>query len=686
MGASAVVRISVQLHRSLTHDWLTVTTQGMRSCSARSVMALAVMLLAGCQPHGVEALRRGDELQRAGKFAEAIPLLQQAAADMASEPRVWNVLGLAYHGSGHSLEAQRAYLQALKEDRNFAQAHFNLGLLFSEQGEWLEVERSFRAFLAVEANQGNPVAWRLLGEAQWHNRAFDQAQRSLAVAAKLDARNPDVWNLLGVVEISRRHFAEARQNLGYAVYLNPRHPSAVYNLAVLSQQQFNDRKAAAGLYRNYLNLVPTASNADAIRNLIRDLEAAPSPTPVSDPRRAGDPPRVSGTNASVPVLPSVGPASPAVPHPPPAAVDGPKPARSVAGISASDFQTVSTNASRPAVSPPRKVSLSVSNSPQDLPSSLTAMDRTPQRATNVLDTNPVTPAEIVRILEDPPLRAAPGVARLPETQPQGPPVETPHRAEVGSNPPPTTVSSPSLAESKVSDPTSNGASEKPGFWSRLNPVRWGNPRRWFGRSGDEVASRGPVYEPAPAAVAPPVRSLPPTGKAPRPEIRRYPRAYASGLVAGDRAGAEARFADGSDAWDAGNRLGALAAYRQAVAADPTFYPAQYNLAVVAMNLGDTATAVQAAEASVLSDPLSASAHRVFAAALVQRDFPADAAEELETFLQLQPDDADVHLAVAGLYANKLGEPTRARAHYERVLALRPQHPQAAQVSAWLAGR
>jgi Tfp pilus assembly protein PilF len=158
------------------------------------------------------------------------------------------------------------------------------------------------------------------------------------------------------------------------------------------------------------------------------------------------------------------------------------------------------------------------------------------------------------------------------------------------------------------------------------------------------------------------------------------------LVAGDRAGAEARFANGSDAWDAGDRSGALASYRQAVAADPTFYPAQYNLAVVAMNLGDTVTAVQAAEASVLSDPLSASAHRIFAAALVQRDFPADAAEELETFLQLQPDDADVHLAVAGLYANKLGEPTRARAHYERVLALRPQHPQAAQVSAWLAGR
>ncbi len=652
-------------------------------------MALAVLLLAGCQPHGVDALRRGDELQRAGKFSEAVPLLQKAATDLAGEPRVWNVLGLAYHGSGRSLEAQRAYLQALKEDRNFTQAHFNLGVLFSEQGEWLEVERSFRAFLAVEANQGNPVAWRLLGEAQWHNRAFDQAQRSLAVAARLDARNPDVWNLLGLVEISRRRYAEARQDLGYAVYLSPRHSAAVYNLAVLTQQQFNDRKTAAGLYRDYLNLVPTAPNAEGIRNLIRMLEAVPPPNAVPESRRAGDPVRAAATNASVPVLPWVGPANPAAPHPPPVVADGSKPVKIEGSNPVGGSPTVSTDSRQPPGQASLVAPASSSNPPREFPPSHSNIASTSslRGTTNRIETNSPPPPEIVRIHEDPPLSAAPSRSREPA------PVAAPVSQEEASPPPiaisessPPPVSGSAPVDSKLTSGTTPGTSEKPGFWTRLNPVRWGNPRRWFGRSGDEVASRGPVYEPAPTPVVPPVRTPSPAVRATRTEVRRYSRAYAGGLVAGDRAAAEARFTAGSDAWDAGDRPGALAAYRLAVAADPTYYPAQYNLAVVAMNLGDSATAVQAAEASVLSDPLSASAHRVFAAALVQQNFPADAAEELETFLQIQPDDADVHLAVAGLYANKLGEPTRARAHYQRVLTLRPQHPQAAQVSAWLAGR
>ena len=649
-------------------------------------MTLAVLFLTGCQPHGVEALRRGDELQRAGKSSEALPLLQQAASDLPGDPRVWNMLGLAHHGLGHSLEAQRSYLQALKEDRNFSQAHFNLGVLFSEQGEWLEVERSFRAFLAVEANQSQPVAWRLLGEAQWHNRAYDQAQRSLAVAARLDARNPDVWNLLGLVEISRRHFPEARKDLSYAVYLSPRHASAVYNLAVLTQQQFNERKTAAGLYRDYLNLVPTAPNAEEIRSLIRILESVPTPAAGSDPKRGGEPLRSGGTNASVPALPWVGPASPALPHPPPVVADGSKTAKREAPSPVKEPSVISMGSTHPPAAATRPVSLSASNFPPETATSLTTIDSTPQGATNVLETNPISPPEIVRIRDDPPLQAAPGVVRSREPEPVSSRVVAIHQLNTGAVSAPTVVSRPAPVEPQIPAPPTTGASEKPGIWSRLNPVRWGNPRRWFGHSSEEMATRGPVYEPPPATVVPPVRSPPTLEKVSRPDIRRYPRAYVGGLVPGDRASAEARFAAGADAWDAGDRAGALAAYRLAVAVDPTFYPAQYNLAVVALNLGDTATAVQAAEASVLSDPLSASAHRVFAAALVQRDFPADAAEELETFLQLKPDDADVHLALAGLYANKLAAPTRAQSHYERVLALRPQHPQAAQVRAWLAGR
>jgi len=664
-------------------------------------MAVVCWLAAGCQPHGLGALRRGDELRRTGHLAEAVPLLLQATTDLPNEPRAWNFLGMAYQASGRTLEAQRAYLQALKEDRNFTDAHFNLGLLFADQSEWLEVERSFRAFLAVETNQSQATAWRYLGEAQWHNRAFHAAQRSLAYAAKLDGRNPDIWNLLGVVEIARRHFPEAKQNLAYAHSLDPRHPTALFNLAVVNQQQ-GDRKSAATLYREFLTIAPSAPNAEAVRSLIRQLEATPSNPLPTEPRKSADGSRPSNTNVVanpiVPDRPLVSPASPVSPHPPPPTTNT-STARTVQDTPSTTIASLHPlrAANPPATSAPPAKTTAPSISKMVIPSvsssnppvvSLPEPSTTPSpRITNREETVVLPPPDVVNVKEAPELSAAPVLPPPSIPSEFRPSASSP----VSASPPQVSpvvarTVDPSPSPSPITPAPSSGATtnqtdEKLGLWTRLNPVRWGNPRRWF--------SDSPAKEPTYVADPPSPKPIPPPAKltaapvAP-PKIRRYQRAYPDGLTPGDRSSAEPRFIAGADAWDAGDRQAALTAYRQAIAADPTYYPAQYNLAVAALTVGDVATALRAGEASVIADPLSSSAHRVFGAALARGSYPADAADELEKFLQLQPSDADGHLAIAGIYANQLKDPVRARYHYERVLALRPQHPQLAQIQSWLA--
>ena len=105
---------------------------------------------------------------------------------------------------------------------------------------------------------------------------------------------------------------------------------------------------------------------------------------------------------------------------------------------------------------------------------------------------------------------------------------------------------------------------------------------------------------------------------------------------------------------------------------------------VALESGRPRVALTAGEAAVALEPKSAPAHQLFAAALARSGYPADAAEQLEQALAIAPGNAPGHLAVAGLYARELGEPERARPHYERVLALEPQHPQSEAIRAWLA--
>jgi tetratricopeptide (TPR) repeat protein len=129
---------------------------------------------------------------------------------------------------------------------------------------------------------------------------------------------------------------------------------------------------------------------------------------------------------------------------------------------------------------------------------------------------------------------------------------------------------------------------------------------------------------------------------------------------------------------------AFAEYQAAVQVDPTFFEAQHNLAIIALNLGNLPVALTASENALALRPDSSSARWNYAIALQRGKYAADAAEELEKYVTVEKSNARASLMLAGLYALDLGEPDSARPHYERVLAIDPQHPQADSIRQWLA--
>lgn len=641
-----------------------------------SAIALAVLVTAsGCRPHGREALQRGDQLLEARKPAEAIPLLEVAATDLPGDAQAWNFLGLAYHAVGRRPDALKAYLMALRQDRNLFEAHFNLGSLYFEDGNWAEAERSLRVFLGVEANRNRADAWNLLGQCEAQLRKPEDAERSFTTALKLDSNRADLWTQLGLVQVSRRRQPAARQSFQTAVKVDPSYAPARLNLAVISQQ-LGDKTAALQGYRTYLDLAPTAANAGDVRAMVRQLEG-------------GLPRPVAATNAIV-TAPIPAPIPPTTTNSLARAAGLSRPVPVPPRTAATPANATSPLAQRPAIETPAPRSVAASDPVTNLP---------PPSAKPAVEVKP----EVVPVVEGPQLQAARDGVRVASFAVPGLVVPPPAPATNRAVPPPSVETTPAPTESKSSivDTGSVDPSKKPGFWGKVNPVRWGNPVRWFKADGKTekaptplaTAPRPELVRPtnavavrAPAPVV--IRSNPPVAvavvTAPPPVVPRYtPRGPAS-LLPGDRTAAEAQFSAALAAYDRKEMSSAVALYQRATELDPTFFPARHNLGWAALELGDLSRALLAGEAAVQLDPGSAAAQRLFAVALQRANYPADAAQHLEALIALEPKDAAAHFTLAGVYARQLGQVAKARVQYLRTLELSPKHPQETAIRVWLA--
>ena len=152
---------------------------------------------------------------------------------------------------------------------------------------------------------------------------------------------------------------------------------------------------------------------------------------------------------------------------------------------------------------------------------------------------------------------------------------------------------------------------------------------------------------------------------------------------GDRQVAKTYFDDGDGAQKREEWQRAKAAYLEAAKADPAWFDARFELGQAAYYTGDTDLALQSFEHALAIQPNDGPARFNFAMSLVQGNYYAAAARELETFLQIDPDNAQAHFEAGRLYAQKLNDVARAAVHYKRVIGLKPGHPQAVTIRYWL---
>ncbi len=584
------------------------------------------LLLAGCTPPGPRALLKGKKLLERGEYASAVEQFKTATSLLATNAQAWNYLGVALQGAGQPGDAADAYQRALTFNRDLMEAHYNLGLLWLEQGKPDAARTEFTAYTLRRANA--PEGWLKLGTAQLRSRDPVSAEKSFATALALSANNAEALNGLGLARVQRSQPRDAVQYFSSAVLAHPDYAPALLNLATVAQQNLRDNKLALQNYRAYLALKPRPANWEEVNAIVTSLQEPvvvaavstppPAPKPTPTPAPAPTPSPIATAPAPIPVPPVVSETKTqvAVVKPPVRPVVTPK----------------------PQPTPPPAAPRIFSNPP-------------PPKITK--------PVEVVKVEPEPVVVPAP----KPLPPPPEPVVVT------------TPAATPPTPVEKADDST--------GIFSWLHsgvtplPGNSGNPAK-----ANPAPTPAPV-QPAPAPVTV-VTAAPPVVQEAAPVFPRYRYSSPGRPRPGDRIKASAAFAQGRDFEDSERWADAMRAYQTAAGLDPSWFEAQYNLGVLAARQRYLSQSLAAYEKGLAIQADSVDARYNFAMTLKTAGYAVDAVNELEKITAANPGEVRAHLALGNLYAQQLRDPARARTHYLKVLDLDPRNSQATNIRYWLA--
>lgn len=198
---------------------------------------------------------QASQLCAPGRHREAFQLVSGALREHADDARLWNVGAAAALGLGLTEDAERFWTVATARAPDFAEAHYNLGVLLQQQGRFEASARSLAR--AVVLQPENAQAHNVLGVALFECGRRGEALILLQRSVELDAGNAEALNNLGLVQIELGQLEPARATLDQAVELRPDMAQALNTRGLLQvelgrlEQGIRDFDAAIALQPGY---------------------------------------------------------------------------------------------------------------------------------------------------------------------------------------------------------------------------------------------------------------------------------------------------------------------------------------------------------------------------------------------------------------------------------------------------
>ena len=187
--------------------------------------------------------QRSTQIGRATAIA-AVSLTLAFTAGCSRDPNVkkqkFLESGKRFEASGKHKEAAIQFLNALKVDKNFADAHYELANTYlkmgSAMGAYTELSK------AVALSPSNLTARIELGDLLLSGGApIDRVEAQASAAMALDSNNADVYALLAGIAQKKGDNAEAMKDIQRAIAIDPNR--AAFHIAVAQMQAANPANA-----------------------------------------------------------------------------------------------------------------------------------------------------------------------------------------------------------------------------------------------------------------------------------------------------------------------------------------------------------------------------------------------------------------------------------------------------------
>jgi len=185
-----------------------------------------------------KAFDKGREANKKKKYPDAERELQKAVATYPKYAAAWYELGVVYQLQRKLEEAKNAYAESIKADEKFVSPYAQLARLAAVESKWQDAA-DYSSRLVRLNPYYSPDAYFYSALANLNLNKLEAAEEHAREALKMDAqhRNPKINHLLGVILAQRADYPAAAENM-----------------------------------RDYLRFSPDATDADAVKKQLAEVE------------------------------------------------------------------------------------------------------------------------------------------------------------------------------------------------------------------------------------------------------------------------------------------------------------------------------------------------------------------------------------------------------------------------------
>jgi len=214
----------------------------------RFSLAIALFFVTSVAGCGKSSTLPGVKLERArilmerGQVAEAIPLLEEAIAELPNNSEARYQRGLAYERLNVLEKALADYTECLRLDAERTDALNNKAVTLAKMKRLEEAAVEFGRLIDMDPQSA--LFYRNRGLCHFDLGNHEAALADYAKALELAPKDPAGWFQRGGVYLKQGRFAEAEQDYSKAIDLNPELAKAWMNRGV-SRYKKGDKKLAA---------------------------------------------------------------------------------------------------------------------------------------------------------------------------------------------------------------------------------------------------------------------------------------------------------------------------------------------------------------------------------------------------------------------------------------------------------